>query len=88
VQYTEATAKRLHIRARKPNLASSSPPPTDEAKPDDTERDPRSVEAGPKEDEADEPKMSVKTTLVLLIIITVVCRLFTLPDRFDGSRAE
>ncbi|KAI0300889.1 calcium/proton exchanger [Russula brevipes] len=86
VQYTEATAKRLHIRARKPNPASRSPPPTDEAKPDDTERDPRSVEAGPKEDEADVPQMSVKTTLVLLVVITVLVAITAefLVDSIDG----
>ncbi|KAI0292423.1 calcium/proton exchanger [Russula brevipes] len=86
VQYTEATAKRLHIRARKSNTRSSSPHPTDEAKPDDTERDPRSVEAGPEEDEADKPQMSVKATLVLLVVVTVLVAITaeSLVDSIDG----
>jgi hypothetical protein len=42
---------------------------------DPDQRDARSLEAGLKEEgEIEEPAMGMQTTIVLLIVVTVVCR--------------
>ena len=45
---------------------------------DTTQRDAYSLEAGPggKDDEVEEPEMVLLTTISLLVIVTLVCRLF------------
>jgi hypothetical protein len=37
-------------------------------------RDARSLEAGLEEEEGEKPAMGMQTTIVLLIVVTVVCR--------------
>ena len=65
----------LHISERKKiPPASSSPPPTDGVM-DPDRQDARSLEAGlEEEEEIEEPKMGLQTTIVLLIVVTVVRR--------------
>ena len=44
---------------------------------DPDQRDARSLEAGlEEEEEIEEPAMGLQTTIILLIIVTVVCRWF------------
>lgn len=75
VQYTGKIAETLHIR--KTPASSSSPPNNNGAiNPEDAQRNIRSVESGPKEeeDEVEVPKMDVRTTIGLLVVVTVVCQ--------------
>jgi hypothetical protein len=59
---------------RKIPPASSSPPPTDGVT-DPDQRDARSLEAGlEEEEEIEEPEMGLQTVIILLIVVTVVCR--------------
>ncbi len=74
VAYPLNVAKRLHIPERRKPPASSSPPPTDGVM-DHAQRDARSLEAGSEEvEEMEAPQMGVQTTVILLIVVTVVCR--------------
>jgi hypothetical protein len=70
-------AKRLHslnISERKIPLASSWPPPTDGMM-DPDQRDARSLKTCLEEEgEIEEPKMDLQTAIILLIVVTVVCR--------------
>jgi Ca2+:H+ antiporter len=76
VAYPSNVAKRLHITERKIPPASSSPPPTVGVI-DPDQRGARSLEAGLEEEgEIEELKMGLQTTIVLLIVVTVVCRWF------------
>jgi Ca2+:H+ antiporter len=73
VAYPSSVAKRLHVPDRKIPPASSSPPPTDGVM-DPGQRDARSLEAGLEEEEIEEPEMGLQTAIILLIVVTVVCR--------------
>lgn len=85
VQYHPDVAKRLRFR-RRIHPAPSSPLPSDATVAENTQRDVGSVEAGPIEEDADEvPQMSIRTTIALLVVVTVVCRWLIL---FTGLRAE
>jgi Ca2+/H+ antiporter len=70
VEYPSSIAKRYHISERTipPDLSLLDP----------AQRDARSLEAGPgeKDDEVEEPEMGLQTTIALLAIVTLVCRLF------------
>jgi Ca2+:H+ antiporter len=74
VEYPSSITKRFHIPGRRIPPAPSSPPPADGVM-DPAQRDTRSLEAGlEEEDEVEEPQMSLRTTIALLIVVTVVCR--------------
>jgi len=79
VEYSSSIAKRYHISERMipadSNLSSLRPA---DGTLDPTERDAQSLEAGPgvKDDEVEEPEMSLQTTIALLAIVTLVCQLF------------
>jgi Ca2+:H+ antiporter len=90
VAYGPKIAKKLHIKQNpaptslpEPNPASGSPLKPNEAT--DAEKSaPQNlgtVEAGPNEEakeEEDKPQMDVRTTIALLVAVTVVCRCFCL----------
>ncbi|KAN0126363.1 calcium/proton exchanger [Russula decolorans] len=89
VLYPSNVAKRLHslnISERKIPPASGWLPPTDGTM-DPDQRDARSLEEGfEEEEEIEEPKMSLKTGIILLIVVTVLVA-FTagfLVDSIDG----
>jgi Ca2+:H+ antiporter len=85
VQYHPDVAKRLRFR-RRIHPAPSSPLQPDATVAENARRDVRSVEAGPVEEDADEvPQMGIRTTIALLVIITVVCPWLVL---LTGLRAE
>jgi Ca2+:H+ antiporter len=82
VAYHPDVARRLRFRRKNP--APSSPLQSNDATDaEDPQRDVRSVEAGPiEEDEEEVPQMSIRTTIALLVVVTVVCRwsiLLTVP---------
>ncbi len=65
----------LHISERKKIPPASSPPPPIDGVMDPDRQDARSLEAGlEEEEEIEEPKMGLQTTIVLLIVVTVVRR--------------
>jgi Ca2+:H+ antiporter len=68
VPYNAKLTKRLHIAASPPR------PSNDAIDPGSSQRDLRSVEAGPEEDDAEAPQMGLQTTIALLAVITVVCQ--------------
>ncbi|KAH9987324.1 Sodium/calcium exchanger protein-domain-containing protein [Russula compacta] len=75
VQYTGKIAETLHISNRKTPASSSSPLNNNGAiNPENAQRDVRSVESGPKEeeDEVEVPQMDARTTIALLVVVTVV----------------
>jgi Ca2+:H+ antiporter len=76
VEYLSSIAKRYHISERRIPPDLSSLRPADDMS--DPQRDARSLEAGPgeKDDGVEEPEMGLHTTIALLAIITLVCRLF------------
>ena len=85
VEYHPDVAKRLRFR-RRINPAPSSPLQSDATVAENPQRDVRSVEAGPIEEDAEEvPQMSIRTTIALLVVVTVVCRWLIL---LTGLRAE
>jgi len=77
----------LHRKPSVPNPAPAPSPPRQSTEMPDAEnarRDHGSVEAGPIEEEEDEaPQMDLRTTIGLLIAVTVVCRSLTLPTILD-----
>ena len=75
VAYPSIVAKRLHISERRIPLASSSHLPTDGVM--DAQLGARSSEAAlGKEEEIEEPEMGLQTSIILLIVVTTVCRWF------------
>jgi Ca2+:H+ antiporter len=76
VEYPSSITKRYHISERRiPPDLSSLHPANDVLDP--AQRDACSLEAGPGEkDEVEEPEMGLQTTIALLAIVTLVCRLF------------
>ena len=87
-EYPSNVAKKLHIPGRKTPPAPSPPPPTDGVI-DPAQRDAGSLEAGlEKEDEVEEPEMSLQTTIILLVIVTVVCRWLTSLTVTNSNRAK
>jgi Ca2+:H+ antiporter len=84
VKYNSDVGEKFQkvLRHRKSN-ATDHPPsslPRQSTEIQDTEnppRDPGRVEAAPVEED-ETPQMDVRTTIVLLIVVTVVCRSFTL----------
>ena len=76
VAYPSIVAKRLHISERRIPLASSSHLPTDGVM-DPAQLGARSSEAAlGKEEEIEEPEMGLQTSIILLIVVTTVCRWF------------
>ena len=76
VAYPSNVAKKLHIsEKRRIPPASSLPPPTDDVM-DPDQRDAHSLEAGLEGEEGEnkEPEIALQTTIILLIVVTVVCR--------------
>jgi Ca2+:H+ antiporter len=77
VGYPSSIGERYHVSERTipPDLSSLRPA-------DDVlytaQRDTYSLEAGPgeKDDEVEEPEMVLRTTISLIVIVTLVCRLF------------
>jgi Ca2+:H+ antiporter len=78
VPYNAKLTKRLHINQRRNSAASPPRPSNDAIDPGSSQRDLRSVEAGPEEDDAEAPQMGLQTTVALLAVITVVCQWRTL----------
>jgi Ca2+:H+ antiporter len=77
VEYASSIAKRYHISERRIPPDLSSLRPADDVL-DPAQRGGCSLEAGPREkhEEVEEPEMCLQTTVVLLAIVTLVCRLF------------
>jgi Ca2+:H+ antiporter len=77
VEYPPSIAKRHHISERRipPNLSSLRP--ADDVL-DPAQRDPYPLEAGlgKRDDKVLEPEMDLLTTIALLAVVTLVCRLF------------
>jgi Ca2+:H+ antiporter len=88
IAYTPKLAKRLHINPRRNSAASPPRPSNDAIDPGSSQRDVRSVEAGLEEDDAEEPQMSIQTTIALLAVITVVCQWPTLLTVLRAECAE
>jgi len=87
VAYPANIAKRLHIPERKPH-ASSLPSPTDGVT-NPAQQDTHSLEAGSKDgEEVEKPEMGLQTTIVLLAVVTVVCRWFISLTAPRSDRAE
>jgi Ca2+:H+ antiporter len=74
VEYHPNVAKRPPGFPRKINPAPTFPLRSDATDADNAQQDIRSVEAGPVEEDADEvPQMGIRTTIALLVVVTVVC---------------
>ncbi|SRR5712671_5016920 len=88
VAYPAKLAKRLHINQRRNSAASPPRPSNDAIDPGSSQRDVRSLEAGPEEDDAEVPQMGIQTTIALLAVITVVCQWPTLLTVLRAECAE
>jgi Ca2+:H+ antiporter len=82
VQYHPDIAKKFpfHRKASAARLQSNpapSPPPQ-----------PNDAEAGPIEEEEETPQMDIRTTIALLVVVTVVCRHLTLTNIPRADREE
>ena len=77
VEYPSSITNRHHIFERRISPDLSSLRPVDDVF-DPAQRDACSLEEGPgeKDGEVEEPEMGLQTTIALLAIVTLVCRLF------------
>ena len=77
VEFPSSITNRYHVSKRRipPDLSSLR---TADDVLDPAQRDAGSLEAGPgeKDEEVEEPEMGLRTTIALLAIVTLVCRLF------------
>ena len=85
VEFPSGITKRYHVSERKISPDLSSLRPADDVL-DPAQRDACSLEAGPggTDDEVEEPEMGLQTTIALLAIVTLVCRLFISLKPFGG----
>jgi len=88
VEYRADIAKKLGIRQRI-NPAPSPPlQPNDATNAENPQRDVSSMEAGSIEEDKEAPQMGIRTTVALLVVVTVVCRWLILSTVLRAECAE